>query len=229
MIELDHQYRDKALRVREYGDSGMKQSLVEVDPVQMDKTYSFRWFGVEQARNAQQLQQQIGALNMLRTIPPELYPGYTPNFGPVLSQMVENLFGPRLAPLTFRNARDEVSVDPQVENQVLAQGHIMPVHMMDNHMEHIQVHTALAQSTGDPSGVIRTHIAAHLGMLEKQQQMNAGGPPGGVPGQGGGKPGGAGGGPKPGASPGQQRPGGQQPPGAIHQDRLKDPRVAPRL
>jgi hypothetical protein len=229
MIELDHQYRDIPMKVREYGDSGMKQTMTEIDPIQMDRVYSFRWFGVEQARNAQQLQQQIGALNMLRTIPPELYPGYTPNFGPVLSQMVENLFGPRLAPLTFRNDKDELSVDPKVENQVLSQGHIMPVHLMDNHMEHIQAHTQLAQTTGDPSGVTRVHIMAHLKALEKQQQMNAGGPPGGIPGQGGGKPGGAGGGPKPGASPGQARPGGQQPPGAIHQDRLKDPRVAPRL
>lgn len=221
MIELDHQYRDTAMKVREYGDSGMKQTMTEVDPIQMDKVYAFRWFGVEQARNAQQLQQQIGFINVLKGVPPELYPGYTPNLGPLLSQATENLFGPRLAPLTFKSDKDELSVDPQVENQIMAMGHIMPVHPMDDHIQHIQVHMPLAQQGSQEAKV---HIQAHMKALEKQQQMNAGGPPGGIPGQGGGA-----GGPKPGASPGQQRPGGQQPPGAIHQDRMQDPRVAPRL
>jgi hypothetical protein len=227
MIELDHQYRDKALRVREYGESGMKQAMQEVDPIQMNKVYAFRWWGVEAARNAQQLQQQIGFLNVIKQIPPPLIQGYTLNLGPMLSQAVENLFGPRIAPLTLKNDRDELSVDPQIENKIMVQGHIMPVHPMDQHMEHIQAHMPVAQQ-GDPSGTVRVHIMAHMKALEQQQQQNAGtgGPQQGPPGAGGGGPGG--GGPRPGASPGAPR-GGQQPPGAIHQDQMKDPRAMPRM
>lgn len=223
IIELDHQYRDKALRVREYGNSGIKQSMVAVDPIQLDKVYSFRWFGVEQARNAQMLQQQIGFVNVIKGVPPNMYPGYVINLGPMLSQAVENLFGPRIAPLTFVNDKDQLSVDPQIENQIMQEGHVMPVHPLDDHIEHIQkYHLPLAKQTGDPSGVIRVHIAAHMKALEQKQQQNAGV---GGPQQG---PQGNGGGPRPGASPGQPR-GGQQPPGAIHQDRMRDPRIMPRM
>src|SRR6201999_3940620 len=32
MLELDHQYRDKAITVREYGELGMKMNMQEVPP-----------------------------------------------------------------------------------------------------------------------------------------------------------------------------------------------------
>jgi len=224
MLELDHQYRDKPLRVRQYGETGMRSNMIEIPLVQMDKLYSFRWYGVEAARNAQQLQQQIAGLNVLRGIPPQMFPNYKLDLGPVLSQMLENLFGPRLAPLTLRDARMELSFDPKTENKLLRDGFTVPVHILDNHMQHIQTHQEEAQATGDPTGAFRVHIMAHMQAMQQQQaqQMQAtqpqGGPPGGQQ---------DGGGPRVGATPGAPR-GGQQPPGAIHLDRMKDPRVMPR-
>ena len=219
MLELDHQHRDKPLMVREYGETGMRGNMQMVPPVQMDKMVSFRWYGVEAARNAQQMQQQIAGINVIMKIPPQAYKGYTIDLGPVMSQMVENLFGPRLAPLTFRDARMELGVDPVEENQMLKEGFIVPVHKMDDHMAHMKAHQQLAQETGDSTGVVRVHMRAHMQALQAQQMEHAQ--------QAGPQPTPGPGGPKPGAQPQAPR-GGQQPPGAIHADQIKDPSAAPR-
>jgi hypothetical protein len=111
MLELDHQFRDKELTVREYGNAGMKSNMMQIPTIAMNKLYQFRWFGVESARNAQQMQQQIGFINVIMRIPPQAYPGYMLNLGPLLSQAVENQFGPRLAPLTFVDTKN----NPQLQ------------------------------------------------------------------------------------------------------------------
>jgi len=224
MLELDHQFRDKSLRVREYGPTGMRSNMIEIPLVRMDRLYQFRWFGVEANRNAQQMQQQIAGLNVLRGIPPQLYQGYRIDLGPVLSQMIENLFGPRLAPLTFRDSRMELSMEPEQENELLAQGFVVPVHIMDDHQKHIQAHMQAAQMDGDPKNYFKVHIMAHLQAIQaaQQQQMQQQQPqpqPGGG-GRGGGQP-------RIGASPSGPR--SQGPPGMIHQDRLRDPNSAPRM
>ena len=220
MLELDHQHRDKKLMVREYGETGMRGNMQMIPPVQMDKMYAFRWFGVEAARNAQQMQQQIAGINVIVKIPPNLYKGYSIDLGPVLSQMVENLFGPRLAPLTFRDARMELSVDPAQENEILKDGFLVPVHKMDDHMAHMQAHKQALQETGDPEGYIKVHMMAHMQAMQAQQMEHAAqAGPQPVPGPGG---------PKGGAQPQVPR-GGQQPPGAIHADQMKDPAAAPRM
>jgi hypothetical protein len=226
MFELDHQYRDKKLLVRQYGEMGMRAEMQEIAPVAMDKIYQFRWYGVEAARNAQQMQQQIAGLNVLRGIPPQMYSGYKLDMGPVLAQMVENLFGPRLAPLTFRDARMELSVDPRQENEMLVEGFVVPVHIQDDHAKHMQAHMRALQA-GDDHGTIRVHMMAHANALQAAQQQQAQaaqGQPGAPGGSGPGVPGT----PRQGAQPGPMRPGGQQPPGAIHQDRMQDPSVMPR-
>lgn len=225
MIELDHQFRKDDLIVREYGEMGMRANMQAIPPTQMDKRYQFRWYGVEAARNAQQIQQQISGLNILRGMPPQLYEGYRLDLAPAIAQLVENTFGPRLAPLIFKDARMEITMDPNEENRLLIEGLALPVHLMDNHQEHLMVHMQTLQ-LGDPSGVIRVHMMAHAKALEQQQQqaMAQLGPPQqqGVPGGGGqGSRG-----PRIGAQPGQPR-GGQNPPGAIHEDRMKDPRMMP--
>jgi len=215
MLELDHQYRDKDLRVRQYGEIGMRQEMKSIPPIRMNKVYQFRWYGVEQARNAQRMQQQIAGLNVIRGIPPQLYPGYKLDLGPALAQLFEDLFGPRIAPLVFKDQRQEYAVDPQMENEWLEQGMSTPVHALDNHQQHMQVHVQALKATGDPGGAIRAHMLAHMQALEQQQRPAQLGPP----------PGGAG--PRVGATPGAPR-GGQQPPGAIHADQIKDARAAPR-
>ena len=219
-LELDHQYRDKKLLVREYGETGMRANMQMIPPVSMEKAYQFRWYGVEAARNAQQMQQQIAGINVIKGIPPQAYPGYKLDLGPVLAQMVENMFGPRLAPLTFKDARMDLGVDPQVENHILGEGMVAPVHMMDDHEKHMKAHMQALKETGDPHGTIKVHMMAHMQALQAaqmQQQQKV---------QQQAKQEGSGG-PRQGAQPQMPR-GGQAPAGAIHQDRMNDPRVMPR-
>jgi len=227
MLELDHQYRDKALRVRQYGPTGMMMNMIEIPLIQMDKTYQFRWFGVEQARNAQTLQQQVAGINVLRGVPPPLIQGYRLDLGPLLSHMVDNLFGPRLGATILKDIRQELTIDPEFENQMLLNGHVVPVHPMDNLQQHMQAHMQAGQQSGDPHGTIRAHMAAHMQAFQfaqnqaMMQQMQQQGPPKG--GQGPGASRGA----RMGAQPTAPR-GGQNPPGTIAQDQLKDPMRMPR-
>ena len=225
MLALDHQYRDKPMRVREFGENGMKSNMVDIPLIQMDKMYQFRWFGVEQARNAQSLQQQIAGINVLRGIPPQLMPGKRIDLGPLIASMVDNLFGPRLGPVTLIDPRDDISVDPDMENELMLDGFTVPVHPQDDIAKHIPAHQKAMQQTGDPSGTIRVHIMAHMNALQMQQQaqqmqqlqeQQANNPGGG-----------ASRGARQGAQPGMPR-GGQNPPGAIHQDRMSDPSKMPR-
>ena len=220
MLELDHQYRDRKITVRQYGEVGMKQNMLAIPPTQMNKLYQFRWFGVEAVRSTQMMQQQISGLNVLKGIPPQMYQGYKVDLGPVLAHMVETLFGPRLAPLTFKSATEEMGFPPEAENNLLAQDFLVPVHALDNHQEHIKVHQQLLQQTGDPGGKAKVHIMAHMQALQAQQQQQA------MAQQAQPQPGG---GPRQGATAKPPR-GGQQPPGAIPRDRMgmSDPRAIPR-
>lgn len=237
--ELDHQFRNKEITVRQFGQFGLSANMESVPVLQFDTRYEFRWFGVEQSRNAQAIQQQIATMNVLRGIPPEQYAGYELNLVPIILQLVENNFGARLAPQIFRSLKDKLAVPVETEDKLMLQGIDLPVHPVDDDGQHLQAHQAAMQAVGgDPNGTFRAHILRHV----QQQQMKAQqavaqqmGPQGmpGVP--GGQQPGGSGapapgvaGTPKAGAQPMAPR-GGQNPPGSIHQDQLRDASAAPRL
>ena len=234
--EMDHQYRDTAITVRQYGSMGVRANMEQIQPIQMDNLYQFRWFGVEAAQNAQQIQQQIAMLNVLRGIPPQSYPGYQLDLTPVIAQMVENTFGPRLSPLLFKDMRSQLGLDPNFENSLLAEGLDLAVNPMDEDQQHMMLHMALMQQQGgDPSGAIRVHLMRHKMSLEEKTMaaMQAGSLPGGAPGVPGGAIGaqpqpGVAGTPRIGAQPGGPRPNGQMMPGAIHSDQMVDPSKAPR-
>lgn len=228
-MELDHQYRDKEITVRQFGEMGVRANMEEIPPIQMDKRYQFRWFGVEQARSAQQIQQQIAGMNVIRGIPPQQLGGYQVNLVPIITQLVENTFGPRLAPLIFVSPEQQLPVSPNEENSMLAQGFEVPTHKMDDDKAHIQAHQQamqMMQAQGDAKNQKKflAHIWAHMqqAMAKQQAQMQPQGEPG-VPGGAG--PGVAGT-PRQGAQPGGSR--FQGPPGSIHQDRMQDPAVMPR-
>ena len=227
-VYLDHQFRDHALTVRQFGMLGHEANMEVILPVQMDRRFEVRWFGVEAMRSIQQMQQQMAGLNVVRGIPPQQYKGYELNLAPVLQQFMENLFGPALARQTFVDLKAKLSMEAEFENQLLASGFRVPVSEMDDDVEHIKTHMQLMQGEGDPSGNIRLHMMAHRVNMEQkmkqmqmqQQQIGAQGVPGGagpgVPGQ-----------PRQGAQTGGPR-GGQQPPGAIHNDRMQGADVVPR-
>ena len=240
-IELDHQHRDEEITIRAFGEMGLRAGMEQIPPVQMDRRYQFRWFGVEQARSAQQVQQQIAAMNVIRGIPPQQLNGYQINLVPIITQLMENTFGPRLSPLVFVSPEAQLPVPVDQENMLLSEGFEVPVHPQDDDMQHVQSHMQLLKAMQMGEGTkntkkIQTHIFKHMQQaqqkqaaamqqqLQAQQQAGQPGVPGGAIG-GQGQPGVAGT-PRIGAQPGQPR--SQGPPGMIPQDQLRDPSVFPR-
>jgi hypothetical protein len=209
IAEHDQQFRDEAVSVRVYGEMGLQANMEMVEPLQLGNRYEYRWYGVEAARNAAQMQQQISFLNVAKEIPPALYQGYKMNAAPMLVRAAENVFGPRVGPRIFEKIK-EISTDPWTENEMLIHGLPVEIAPSDDDLEHIQTHMHVLQSHADVHGEAQKHIAKHqqqmqAKMMAQMQQAQPGG--------------GGGAGPKPGASPGQARPA-KQPPGAIHKDRM---------
>jgi hypothetical protein len=164
-VEMDIQHREKEALVAQYGEMGIQAEMKTIPPIQLDRGYQFRWYGVEAGRTVQQVQQQIAALNVFRGIDPKQYPGYELDLRPVLVQVAENAFGPRLAPLVFKDMRSQLSLDPERENALLVDGVEMPVHPLDDHPAHMRAHLAQIEETKDPTGTLRIH------MLNHQKQM----------------------------------------------------------
>lgn len=208
--EYDAQFRDEAVTVRAYGEMGTRLKMEQIEPIQVNNRWSLHWYGVEANRTAQQIQQQVAFLNVLKGIPPQMYDGFKLQMAPVMAQAVENVFGPRLGPQTFQDMRKQMSVPPEQENEMLEHGFEVHVHPGDDDAAHMQAHMALFKE-GDPHGVVRLHMQEHQRqMLAKNiaaQQAQQGGP------------GGGGGGPAPGGQPGTPR-GMKGPPGAIHKDQM---------
>lgn len=219
--ELDHQYRDEGALVRQYGNLGYKAVLEEVPPSTMDTQYQFRWFGVEVSKSAQQIQQMIAGMNVIRSIPPQQLGGLTLNLAPLLEDLGEKVFGPRLAPQILIDERDKMTVAPEIENMMLTAGHPVEVHPGDNDPQHLQAHILGARQAvqqGLPLEAFREHIIKHQKALAEKAQA-AQPPQAALPSPAGG--------PRVGAQPMPPR-GGQAPPGAIHQDQLQDAGRVPR-
>lgn len=217
-MAYDHQFRDKAITVKQYGEMGMKANMQDVPPMQENHKYEYRWFGVEQARNAQQVQQQIAMANVIKGIPPQMYPGYRLNMTPLITRLCDNSFGHRLAPLIFEKIQG-VTVDPETENMLMDQGFDAPVHPDDDDMAHLQAHIPWSQQ-GDLHGKGRAHILAHQQQMQAKAQAAAAQQGGqGLPGSPGGAGPGAAGSPRPGAQPAGPRLV-KGPEGSINADRM---------
>jgi hypothetical protein len=199
--------------------------MEEVPPLQWDDRYVFRWYGQEAFKSQQQTQQMIAGLNVLRGIPPQLLNGKRLDITPIIQEVVDNVFGPRISPRILIDERDELSVPPDMENELMHNGLPAVVHPLDNDQEHMDAHMAMAQRSGDGNGLIRSHIAEHIQAIAKKTQAKAG--PQGQQGTPGGAGPGTAGTPRPGAVPAMPR-GGQAPPGTIQQDQLVDPSRMPR-
>ena len=216
-IYMDHQFRSTSVLMRAFGTMGIQAAMEKIKPVQMDRRFEFRWFGVEAARSAQQMQMQMAGLNALRSIPPNMYPGYQIQIAPIITQWVENLFGSRLASEVFIDMRHSLGIDPQFENQMLAEGFDLMAHPLDDDKAHMQAHMQAMQQTGDMSGVFRVHMMRHQQQMQQRQQAMMAQQAGGMQGpqQQGGGPRGA---PRPGAA--SQKGRNQGPPGMVPQDRM---------
>lgn len=225
MLEMDHQFREKDITIFQHGSMGIQAGMERVAPTKLNTKHYIKWFGVEAARNAQQIQQQIAAANVLRGIPPQLYEGYKLNLTPLIVQLVENAFGPNLAPLVFQDMSKSLTMDPWMENDMMMQGEDLMVHPLDNLQQHLEAHMEALQASGDPHGTIMPHIMRHRIAAAQMPPQ-----PEGMPGTPGGAGPGMPGMPRMGAQPGMAT-GGQSPPGMISADNMGavDPSAAPRM
>ena len=211
-VDLDMQFRHDELLIPMYGIMGKNAKMQRIKPLQMNTRYTFEWLGVQAARNAAMVQQQMAGLNVAAKVPPNLYRNHRMDFTAALEGFFENLFGPEVAAKTFVSLQDELAMDPQEENKILMMGQPVPVSVMDDDKKHIQAHQPLMAN--DPTGVVRVHIQAHMQQMQAkaqaammQQAQQAA--------QGNGKnPG-----PRGGAASTAPR-GGQKPAGSQHEDRM---------
>ncbi len=220
IVDYDYQFRDTDITIRQFGEMGIRARLEQVEPLQNRHGYTFIWRGAEQVKLSMMMQ-QAGTAWMATLMNPAMQmalakAGYSFDPAPLVIAQNQNLFGAYLGSQTLINQRELLTVDPQLENEILAAGEHMQVHPLDQDVPHLQSHMQAIQGTGDPHGTIQQHIAAHLQSMQMKnmaamQQAQA---------QGGGQPGppGGGRGPQPGAMPaGPHAP--KRPPGLPHPDR----------
>lgn len=171
-VDLDYQYRDRELTIRTHGEMGIRANAEAVPPQRSREFFAFRWWGADQARNAAQWQQQIAWMNVARGLEPSLAAqGKRLNFVPVLESSAMGIFGPRYGPLVVEDDRANMSMDPQLENQLMDQGHDMPIHPMDQAIEHIKSHQQSIQTEGDLGDRKKKHIVLHVIQLQLQAQQ----------------------------------------------------------
>ena len=222
-FEYDCQYRDEDLTVLSMGEIGVKASMQKIPPQQWGERYFFQWSGTDFVLNMQRMQQQISTMNVLRGIPPQQLNGRKLDITPILEILADNVFGAELSSRILIDDRNKYSVPPEIEDEMMVNGIMVEIHEGDDDMQHLQTHMEAGKATGDPAGLIRTHIQAHgqalqvkrqmaMGAAQQQQQQGSPGVPGGA------GPGVAGT-PRMGAQPQMPRPG-QQPAGGIHPDSM---------
>lgn len=220
IFELDQQFRTEEMVVQTMGEVGALAQLKPIKPQQFGQAWFFRWLGTNFQAGMQRMQQMIATMNVLRGMPPQLLNGRRLDITPIIENIVETVFGPELGPRILIDERNQYTIPPEIENDMLHNGLPVDIHPADDHMKHLQSHNESAKVSGDVAGFYRTHIMAHVKAMQEAQQkaMGAQQPQGGMPGVPGGGPPGVAGTPRMGAQPGQPRP--QQPPGAIPQDAM---------
>lgn len=224
--ELDYQYRTEAITVKKFGELGLQASMDQVEPQQVRSRYEFRWYGTEGFKAAQQIQQQISWINVLRGIPPQQLNGRKVDLGPAIEAINGTILGPRIAPHVLVDQRHQLTMQPDMENKLLGHEFPVQVHEMDNDQEHIQSHfqhfEGLLQASpemaenNNVARLVKGHILEHIKAGKMKAMAAAGAQPGqmGGPGQ-----------PRAGAQA-QVPTGGQNPPGAVHPDNM--PTAMPR-
>ena len=221
IVDLDHQFRDRDIMVRRFGELGVMAEMETVPPLRNRSQYWFAWAGAEQTRQNVAMQQQGTALlnvsgNMAQQLMQE---GYQLRVGPALEMAFTNVFGPLVGSRMLLDRRHQLAMHSEPENEMLADGFDVPVHPLDDDQAHIQSHRQAMLQTGDPHGLIRAHIQAHLvqmrgkaaAMVAQQMQQALPPPAAGAP-----------------AGPTRPQPGGQPagprlmrgPPGMVRPDNL---------
>lgn len=220
MFELDRQFRTEEITVQVLGEVGVRANMQQIPPQAFGERYFFSWCGTAYQQNLQRMQQMIATMNVLRGIPPQQLDGRRLNIGPILENMVEQIFGPEVAPRILIDERNLFHIDPEDENLMMHNGLAAEIHQADDDRAHIASHLRGAQLTGDPAGLFRAHVQQHQAAMQAKLQAQQPKPQG-QPGVPGGSAPGVAGTPRPGAQPGTPRT--QGPAGMIHQDQLASP------
>jgi hypothetical protein len=187
--ESDHQYREKEILVREFGDLGMKAGMERIKPIQWGKRWMLKWIGVEAQRNASNIQQIISSINIVKEIPPDAYIGRRLDLAPAIDFLIGVTCGTTLARKVWLNTWEEQQVPVEQENQLLSEGFEVITHPADDDAKHLQAHMQV------PPGPTRdAHIAMHQRAIEMKmnaqmmQQMQQMGMAPNQPGQAGARP-----------------------------------------
>lgn len=231
-FDLDAQFRHDDIVIQSYGRMGVQAKMERIPPWQQaNQRYSFSWNGSDAFKSPQRMQMKTAMMNVFRGIPPEQMGGLRFNAAPLVEQMAEEAFGPETAPRVLIDPKEQFSIDPELENQMMADNIPVSTAPFDDNRKHLIVHQqALAGAKPQVQQLLKGHIAEHLAalkaaaMAQQAQMQGQQGMPGGAMAQP--QPGVAGT-PRPGAAPAGPR-NGQQPAGAIHRDMLRDPMAMPR-
>ena len=217
--EMDYQFRSKDITVKKYGPLGTQADMEQIPPIQVGTHYVCKWSGTETFRSQQQVQQMIAGMNVLRGIPPQMLPGKTIDIAPIIENLVNTVFGAKLAPKVLVDQAHKMAVPAEMENQLLL--NLFPVHTspLDNDQEHLMKHQQVLPM--DRTGIVRQHIMEHVNQMKARIAAQN---PQAAPPAGGGGPGGP---PRIGAQPTMPR-GGQNPPGAVPGDQMNGPGNMPR-
>jgi hypothetical protein len=208
IVDLDYQFRDRELTVRAFGELGLRAQTIEVPPLQNRTHYSFTWCGAQQVKqNVAIMQQGTAAINMARGLTDAIrQEGYQLRLGPLLERQFSAIFGGELGAQSLVDMRHQMSVDPDLENRMLSDGFLVPVHAYDDLQKHLAAHMRAKQLNGDLHGTFQVHIQEHMMQAAAQNAAQVAAMAGGQ-----GMPGGAGPGvsgrppgappPQPGAQP----------------------------
>lgn len=220
--ELDQQFRDDEVLIQVEGEVGLAAKAQRIPPQAFSQRYFFKWNGVEQSMGAQRVQQMISFMNVLRGMPPQALNGRKLDISPIIDYGAQVVLGPNMAPRVIIDERNKMSVDPDIENEIMGNGMDVSVSPLDDDIEHLRSHQEAAKFTGDPAGHFRKHIMMHVLQAQAKAQAAAPMPATGQPGVPGGAGPGVPGTPRPGATPTGPREGAQNPAGAVSPDQMQD-------
>lgn len=230
MVDFDYQFRDKDILVRAFGNMGREAVIEEVAPLQNRAGFTFTWRGAEQVKLMMAMKQEgIAFVNVVRPMSPQLAAeGIELRTAPLIEAMATNIFGPILGSQVIVDKRQQLTIDAEMEVEMMLDGHETHPHPLDNDQQKIPIFFKALQERGDPHGLIRVRLQEQQRQMQMkaqaqmqkamQQQMSGNGPPQGGPAGPMMRPGGAPGMPQPGVAPAGPRQI-KGPPGMVHPDR----------
>lgn len=177
IVDLDYQFRDREIAIREFGEMGLGARMQAVAPLLNRNGITFVWRGGEQVRqNMAMMQGGTAWLNVLRGLRQDLaQEGVTLKLAPIVEAGTRNLFGPVLGARVIEDQRSQLTIGADEENAMMADGFEVMVHPLDDDKAHIMKHHQSIVTEGDPHGTKRAHLQAqlHQAQMKMQAQMAA--------------------------------------------------------